>query len=87
MTISKGIQVIAHEESYTSKTSHLDGEQPHKLETYLGKRIKRGLFRTADGTLISTDVNAAAQITRKVFPGAVADGIAGGVNPVKVAII
>ena len=82
-----GIEVIVVEESYTSKTSHLDGEQPVKHESYKGKRIHRGLFRTADGTLVNADANGAAQIMRKVFPEATAYGIGGaGVHPVKVAI-
>ena len=81
-----GIEVITCEESYTSKTGHLDGEQPIKYEIYRGKRVQRGLFRTADGTTINADVNGAAQIMRKVVPMAKAYGIEGGVNPVKVAI-
>ncbi|NEO55854.1 MAG: hypothetical protein F6K54_23960 [Okeania sp. SIO3B5] len=40
-----GIKVIETEESYTSKTSALDLEQPMKHETYRGKRVKRG-FQT-----------------------------------------
>jgi len=83
---TEGIEVIAHEESYTSKTSHLDGEQPFKHGIYMGKRIKRGLFRTSNGTIVNADVNGAAQIMRKVFPIAYAYGIEGGVNPVKVVV-
>jgi len=83
---AKGIEVVAHEESYTSKTSHLDGEQPVKQEFYLGRRVKRGLFRSAQGILINADINGAAQIMRKVVPMVNAYGIEGGVNPVKVAI-
>jgi len=81
-----GIEVIVHEESYTSKTSHLDWEQPTKQEHYKGKRIKRGLFVTENGTVVNADVNGAAQVARKVFPTACAYGIAGGVNPVRVVI-
>jgi putative transposase len=83
---AKGIEVIAVEESYTSKTSHLDGEQPVKHETYSGERVSRGLFRAGNGTNVNADVNGAAQIMRKVFPMAVAYGIEGGVNPVKVVV-
>ena len=74
-----GIQVILTEESYTSKCSFLDDEFPKKYTSYLGKRIKRGLFRSADGTLslstkysnlgrinINADVNAAYNIGMKV---------------------
>jgi len=81
-----GIEVVTHEESYTSMTSHLDGEKPAKQVEYKGKRVKRGLFKTANGTLVNADVNGAAQIMRKVVPTAKAYGIEGGVNPVKVAI-
>ena len=83
---SKGIVVVTSEESYTSKTSHLDGELPVEQEVYKGKRVKRGLFKTAQGILINADVNGAAQIVRKVVPVFNIYGIEGGVNPVKVAI-
>ena len=42
----KGITCIVREESYTSKCSFLDDEEICKHEHYLGKRIKRGLFKT-----------------------------------------
>ncbi|MDD6865819.1 MAG: transposase, partial [Lactobacillus sp.] len=46
--------------------------------------IKRGLFRSNNGTLINADVNGALQILRKVVPNAFADGIEGiGLCPVK----
>lgn len=38
-----GIKVIQQEESYTSKTSALDLESPCKHETYMGRRVHRGL--------------------------------------------
>ena len=44
-----GIKVIVQEESYTSKCSFLDLEDICKHETYLGKRVKRGLFRSGEG--------------------------------------
>ena len=71
-----GIKVMVTEESHTSKTSFLDGEKPEHKDTYLGKRVYRGLYRSANGTLINADVNGACQILRKVFPGAFAEGIA-----------
>lgn len=70
-----GIQVILTEESYTSKCSFLDNEPLKKLESYAGKRVKRGLFRAADGRLINADVNASGNIIRKVAPNAFADGV------------
>ncbi|NEN93243.1 MAG: IS200/IS605 family element transposase accessory protein TnpB [Okeania sp. SIO3H1] len=71
-----GIKVIETEESYTSKTSAVDLEQPIKHETYRGKRVKRGLFRSGTGIVINADVNGSLQIIRKKFPGAfTAEGI------------
>ena len=72
-----GIKVITTEESYTSKTSFLDGEEPIKQERYKGKRVKRGLFSASDGKLINADLNGAYQIIKKVFPNAFAEGIEG----------
>ena len=63
-----GIKVIETEESYTSKTSAVDLEQPIKHETYRGKRVKRGLFRSGTGIVINADINGSLQIIRKKFP-------------------
>ena len=65
-----GIKVIETEESYTSKTSALDLEQPIKHETYEGKLLKRGLFRSGTGIVINADINGSLQIIRKKFPDA-----------------
>ncbi|NET44996.1 transposase [Okeania sp. SIO2B3] len=65
-----GIKVMETEESYTSKTSALDLEQPIKHEKYVGKRVKRGLFRSGTGKVINADINGSLQIMRKKFPGA-----------------
>jgi len=62
-----GIELHSVEESYTSRTSFPDCELPEKHDIYLGKRIRRGLFRTGNGTLINADVNGAAQILVKYF--------------------
>lgn len=63
----KGIYYIEREESYTSKTSFLDREPIQKQETYKGKRIKRGLFKSANGTKVNADLNGALNIIRKEF--------------------
>ena len=63
-----GIEVIVHEESYTSKCSFVDNEAVKKHKQYKGKRIKRGLFKTLNGVVINADVNAAFNIIRKVVP-------------------
>jgi len=71
-----GIQVLITEESYTSKCSFLDKEPIKKQESYAGKRVKRGLFRAADGRLINADVNGSFNIIRKVAPN-VFEGVEG----------
>lgn len=62
----EGIELIITEESYTSKCSFLDNEDIRKHETYSGKRIKRGLFKSKDNKIINADVNGALNILRKV---------------------
>lgn len=90
-----GITVIKINESYTSQTSALDYEKPcwnngNKSRKKQGKnpinrRLKRGLFKANDGTLINADVNGALQIIKKAFPNfSLDDGIVGAVlRPVK----
>lgn len=83
----EGITVTYHEESYTSKCSFFDNEEICKHEEYLGKRIKRGLFKTAQGKFINADVNGSYNIMKKAIPNAFANGIEGlGVNPVVLTI-
>ena len=60
-----GISFIANEEAYTSKCSFLDNEEIKKHKKYLGRRIKRGMFKTSKGILINADVNAALNILKK----------------------
>ena len=64
----EGIEVVQREESYTSKCSFLDKEEICKHETYKGKRIKRGLFRSNNGRLVNADLNGALNILRKEVP-------------------
>lgn len=79
-----GITVVLTEESYTSKCSFLDGEPIGKHQAYQGRRKYRGLFVASDGRQINADINGAANILRKVFPNAFADGIQGVVvRPVR----
>ncbi len=70
-----GINVVKQEESYTSKCSFLDSEEIDKHKIYSGKRIKRGIFRSANGTLIHADLNASYNIIKKAIPEAFANGI------------
>ena len=72
----KGISFLTVDEAYTSKCSFIDKESIEKHEIYLGKRIKRGLFRTSKGLKINADVNGAYNIMKKAFPNAISvDGI------------
>lgn len=64
----RGIAVVTTEESYTSGTSFIDDEKPVKSNYNKSRRIKRGLFRSNDGTCINADLNAAYQIIKKVIP-------------------
>lgn len=60
-----GIDFQCTEESYTSKVDHLAGEEMKKQESYLGKRVKRGLFQSSVGKLLNSDVNGAIGIGLK----------------------
>ena len=72
------IAFISQEESYTPKCSFIDNEPIMKHETYLGSRVKRGLFKTSKNILCNADVQAAANILRKVVPKVLwTDGIEG----------
>ena len=62
----EGINVIIHEESYTSKCSFIDCEDIKKHETYKGKRIKRGLFKSEKGIEYNADINGSYNIMKKV---------------------
>ena len=67
-----GIIFVKQEESYTSKASFwdmdtlpvYDGDNPKEYQ-FSGKRIHRGLYKTASGKLFNADVNSALNIMRK----------------------
>ncbi|MGN1456331.1 MAG: RNA-guided endonuclease InsQ/TnpB family protein [Acutalibacteraceae bacterium] len=67
-----GIAFVKQEESYTSKASFwnkdlipvYNADNPQKYH-FSGKRVKRGLYRTANGKLLNADVNGALNILRK----------------------
>ena len=67
-----GINFIKQEESYTSKASFFDKDEipiynsdnPERY-TFSGKRVKRGLYKTANGNLLNADVNGALNILSK----------------------
>lgn len=60
-----GLRYLETQESHTSKCSAIDNEEVKHHDEYLGKRVKRGLFRSKDGILINSDVNGAINIARK----------------------
>ena len=62
-----GINFIIVEESYTSKIDHLAGESFGYKDSYLGKRIHRGLFKSSTNQVLNADVNGALGILRKVI--------------------
>ena len=67
-----GIEYLEQEESYSSKASFYDQDEipvynadnPGK-QKFSGKRIKRGLYRTKDKHLVSSDINGSANILVK----------------------
>lgn len=61
-----GCELVETEESYTSKCDHLADEEMKHHKEYIGKRIKRGLFRSCIGKVINSDVNGSLGIMRKV---------------------
>ena len=70
-----GINVIQHEESYTSKASFLDRDELPVYQTenqtvyqFSGTRYSRGMYHSKDGTEINADLNGSANIGRKAIP-------------------
>ena len=66
------LRFVEQEESYTSKSSFFDMDILPKFEvdkpqtySFLGKRIKRGLYQTSKGYILNADVNGALNILRK----------------------
>ena len=62
----EGITVIEINESHTSKCSFLDNEEICHHDKYVGKRIKRGLFKSKSGKIINADLNGSLNIMKKV---------------------
>lgn len=59
-----GIRLEIVNEAYTSKCSAIDNEPIEKHDEYLGRRVKRGLFKTKTGKLVNADVNGSLNILR-----------------------
>jgi len=83
-----GIDVFLMPEHYTSRCSFLDNESIDKHETYKGKHICRGLYKSQEGIMINADVNGAYNILKKAIPKAIsADEIESvGLHPYSIAI-
>ena len=60
-----GINLIVHEEAYTSKCDALALEEIKKHEVYLGKRTDRDTFVSSTRITFNADVNGALNILRK----------------------
>jgi putative transposase len=67
-----GIRFVETEEAYTSKASYLDGDSLPKFGEKpdgwkaSGKRVRRGLYQSANGAIVNADLNGAANILTKV---------------------
>ncbi len=69
---SHSIELVVTNESYTSQASFVDDDKmpkrynpnAKKKPTFSGKRIKRGLYKSNDGTLLNADANGAYNILR-----------------------
>ena len=67
-----GIAYCPQEESYTSKASALDFDKiptygDEDIPSFSGRRVKRGLYKTADGSVLNADINGSVNILRKYF--------------------
>ena len=64
-----GINIVCVEEPYTSKSSFLDLDHIPSLKdkkvNFSGQRIKRGLYRSRNGSIINADVNGSFNILRR----------------------
>ena len=71
--------VVLTEEAYTSKASALDLDDLPKYgkkdaeQTFSGRRVKRGLYKTSKRHLINADINGALNIMRKVIRNSIDD--------------
>ncbi|MDJ0631782.1 MAG: transposase [Xenococcaceae cyanobacterium MO_188.B29] len=90
-----GIEYLEQEESYTSKASFYDRDEipvynadnPSKHK-FSGRRIKRGLYRTKDKHLVSSDINGSANILAKCMHRLSFERVSSGflANPLRIFI-
>jgi len=81
-----GIEFIVIDESYTSGTSYIDGEEPINEQYNLKRRISRGIFITNNGKRVNADVNSAYQILKKAEINVPYQGQTTIFNPIKITI-
>ena len=90
-----GIAYIETEESYTSKASFLDGDDIPVFDaknpytsTFSGKRVRRGLYRTKENTLVNADINGACNIAKKGKQNFSIEGLCRGLlaSPLRIRI-
>lgn len=90
-----GIAYIETEESYTSKASFLDGDDIPVFDaknpytgTFSGKRVRRGLYRTKENTLVNADINGACNIAKKGKQNLDIEGLCRGLlaSPLRIRI-
>ena len=60
-----GINYIETEESHTSKCSFIDTEVICHHDSYMGRRVRRGLFKSKEGVKYNADINGSLNILRK----------------------
>jgi len=62
-----GINVVTKNESHTSKCDAFALEKICHHEKYLGRRVKRGLFRSSTGKFVNADIQGALNTMRNVI--------------------
>jgi IS605 OrfB family transposase len=88
-----GIEVILQEESYTSKASFLDLDliptygKVESTPVFSGRRVKRGMYKAADGRKINADVNGSYNIMRKALPNVFRDNGIGDANKMRASLV
>ena len=68
-----GIKVVTVGEAYTSRCSFLDFEPIKKQTIYLGRRVKRGLFKSSTGRVYGSDQNGSLNIIRNAVGDSIFD--------------
>ena len=61
----------------TETAHYIPSYKAGEKHNFSGKRIKRGMYKSAKGLLINADLNGSYNILRKVVPNAFTEGIEG----------